>query len=676
MYQNNIAGFIEKYFLNAANLPFSFNYGGRKSADILAGFERTYEKKAAEYGTEHIISYMCKETGLRVTCELLEYRDFSAAEWTLYFSNEGAQNTPIVSDILALDAALPAKIRAGHPKFHPELHHYAGSTCSLNDFEPKCDYLAFGIPYEIKPVGGRSSNKNMPFFTLHTDDCGAAMAVGWPGQWAASFVRNEVVPTPVEDSVMIKIGQEATHFTIYPGERLRSPLIAVLFYSGDYYYGQNQWRKFMRAHNQPKAFGEDMKPQLSTGGGGYYPEYLKDSYADAMYTDAKTEMMLLERFSTSVCKVDNWWQDAGWYVCNDKWGNLGTWEVNTKRFPNGIREVADFGHSMGIKTILWFEPETVAFGSWLHVNKPEWFVQYKDLAFGLLRIDIDECREWITDRLKQIMLDNHVDIYREDFNNENLIYWKKLDTPDRLGIHEIKFVTAHLRIWDDLIAANNGMYIDNCASGGRRLDIESLRRSVPLLRSDFAGYPDSDQGQTYGLSFILPSYGTGTGANTEYVLRSAMLPNLAFGISVSNDTLEYGLDNEQLLKLSSLLAEWRKISPIMLNGDYYPLTQYSVAEDCYIAWQFHLDASGCGGDGKDEGVGGKGFVQAFRREKCGQIEATHRLRGLDPDKTYVVENFDGGSEKMSGKQLLEEGLRVRFEEAPKAVIFYYYEDAQ
>ena len=665
MYQNNVAAFIEKYFMDDANLPFSFNYGGRASADILAGFEKTYEKKPSGRGTEHCISYLCKETGLRVTCELIEYGDFDAVEWALRFSNEGTENTPVVSDVLTMDITLPAKIRKGHPKFHPELHHYAGCTGSANDFEPKCTYLAWGIPYDFEPCNGRGSNKNMPYFTIHTDDCGVAMGIGWPGQWSAYFMRNEWTPTTVEESVVAKAGQQDSHFVIYPGEKLRQPSIAFLFYGGDYYDGQNMWRKFMRAHYQPKAFGQEMKPLFFECGSGYQPESLNDfDPFYAMYTDAKNEIKLLAKYMENGIKMDYWWQDAGWYACENNWMKLGTWEVNRERFPNGLREVSDYCHENGFKSIVWFEPETVAPGSWLYVNKPEWVAELEEGKGGLLRFDIEECAEWITDRIRQIIKDNNIDVYREDFNNNGLPYWRKLDAPDRRGISEIKFITAHLKFWDDLIAANNGMFIDNCAGGARRSDIESLKRSVPLMRTEYMGYSDSDQGQTYGMSLIIPYHGTGgSGQIDDYTVRSMMNPVLLLWL--------YGIDGpehgpEYYAQIRKMVDEWRIISPIALNGDYYPLTPYSVTDNGYIAWQFHLSGGNSGGVDK-------GCVQAFRRSRCERIDAMHRLRGLDPAKTYIVENFDGGSEKMSGKQLLEDGLHVRIDEAPKAVTFYYYE---
>ncbi|MCL2813664.1 MAG: alpha-galactosidase [Oscillospiraceae bacterium] len=628
--------FIQKTFMSTENLPFSFKYKGKPSSEIMGGFEMTFETKEADAGAEHCFIYRCKETGLCVTCSVIEYSGFDAVDWTLYFGSESAVDTPIISDVLPLDAELT--LAAGNMESHfcPELHYYTGSPCTAGDFEPHCDSLQWGVSREIKTSGGRSSNAYMPYFTLQGADNGVAMAIGWPGQWAAGFAHTDRVY-----GISAKAGQEDTHFTVYPGETLRSPRIVLLFYSGDFYDGQNLWRRFMRAHNQPKAFGREMQPQISACHGNHYP---------GIITNAETEMKYLANYPANGIKIDYWWEDAGWYICDDNWPKVGTWETDPRRFPKGLREVTDFCHDMGVNSLVWFEPERVAPGTWIYENKPEWVTTLNEGEGGLLRLDIDECREWITGKIGQILRDNKIDVYRQDFNIDPLMYWKKLDAPNRRGVSEIKHITAYLRFWDDLIAANNGMYIDTCASGGRRLDIETLKRSVSLLRSDYTFNADSNQGQTYGLSFLVPFNGTGELKFDEYSIRSLMVAEFTVGLDSITQTPDYET-------IRRLIREWRTISPVILNGDYYPLTPYSIAPDGYMAWQFHH--------------GDKGCVQAFRRADCKQMEAVHKLRGLDPDTLYKIENFDGGALTMTGKQLAEEGLCIRIESAPKAMIFYY-----
>ena len=80
--------------------------------------------------------------------------------------------------------------------------------------------------------------------------------------------------------------------------------------------------------------------------------------------------------------------------------------------------------------------------------------------------------------------------YRQDFNIMPEPYWKTADTPDRIGMTEIGDIEGLYKMWDDLLAQHPGLRIDNCASGGRRLDIEMMSRSFSVWRTDH-GFHDT-----------------------------------------------------------------------------------------------------------------------------------------------------------------------------------------
>ena len=69
-------------------------------------------------------------------------------------------------------------------------------------------------------------------------------------------------------------------------------------------------------------------------------------------------------------------------------------------------------------------------------------------------------------------------------------FWDAADAPDRVGISEIKHITGLYAMWDALIARHPGLLIDNCSSGGRRIDLETISRSMPLWRSDLQCWPN------------------------------------------------------------------------------------------------------------------------------------------------------------------------------------------
>lgn len=120
-----------------------------------------------------------------------------------------------------------------------------------------------------------------------------------------------------------------------------------------------------------------------------------------------------------------------------------------------------------------------------------------------------EALNWMCEHIGDLIEKNGIDYYRQDFNMLISPYWAEADEPDRVGIHEIRHVEGLYAYWDYLRESFPGLLIDNCAGGGRRLDLETMSRSAPLWRTDYSyGEVNGYQCHTYGLNFYLPIHGT------------------------------------------------------------------------------------------------------------------------------------------------------------------------
>jgi alpha-galactosidase len=229
-----------------------------------------------------------------------------------------------------------------------------------------------------------------------------------------------------------------------------------------------------------------------------------------------------------------------------------------------------------------------------------------------------------------------------------LANWRANDSPDRRGITEIKHVMGYLAFWDELRRRHPGLLIDSCASGGRRNDLETLRRAVPLLRSDYQFGREAtmpNQGHTYGIASWIPYYGSGCYFNDQYSARSYIMPCSGYA----------GTDAET----KRAYDECRKVAPYML-GDYYPLTPYSLKTGDWIAWQFD----------RPELRGG--VVQAFRRDENAVPTQVLRLRGLVPSAKYEVTDLDAGVAQLrTGKDLMQQGLTVEIKSRPGSAVIIY-----
>jgi alpha-galactosidase len=411
----------------------------------------------------------------------------------------------------------------------------------------------------------------------------------------------------------------------------------------------------MMAHNMPRPGGMLPPPQLAANTSREYVEMTEATDHD--------EDLFIDRYIADGIKPDYFWMDAGWYPNNGSWVNIGTWEVDAKRFPKGLREVSDHAHTKDIKIILWFEPERVTPGTWLYEHHPEWLLtpppnqgdQLYDKSWKLFNFGNPEAREWMTNHVDKIIQEQGVDLYRQDFNMDPLNYWRNNDVPDREGITEIRYVTGYLAYWDELQRRHPNMLIDSCASGGRRNDIESLRRAVPLTRSDYLlepGEPISQQMQTLGMAQWIPYFGTGVSGIDPYVFRSQMTP----GVITTWDLRREDVD---VAAMRTLVEQWRTISP-NYYGDFYPLTPYSLANDVWAAMQF------------DRPEAGEGFLEVFRRSRSPYEKARFKLQGLSPAAQYSVVSLDDTvSRTLSGKELMDKGIEVQLKDSPDSALLTY-----
>ena len=161
-----------------------------------------------------------------------------------------------------------------------------------------------------------------------------------------------------------------------------------------------------------------------------------------------------------------------------------------------------------------------------------------------------------------------IDVFRTDFNIEPLPFWRAADEPNRVGMTEIRHVEGLYEMWDRIRDENPGLWIDNCASGGRRIDLETISRAVPLWRSDtccWPGHPEWDQNQTLGLTQYLPLFSCAAWDPSPYVFRSGANPGAIMQFNFLDDNF-----NEPLARAA--LAEAKENSKYWY-GDFYPLTE-------------------------------------------------------------------------------------------------------
>ena len=651
----------------AESLPFSFRYQGQDSRGFLSRWERS--AKIVDEGDRRRVSltYVDPATALEVRAEAVIYRDHPAIEWVLWFRNGGTRPAPLLEDVRPLDATLPTLVDADH-----DLHLHYGRGTNVNaqhlpgpeDFQPARAVVRAGERRRFVPYGGRPSDTVMPFFNFATDagDSGLFLGIGWTGEWAATFSRDDAGAT----SLLAGIRQMRA--SLEPGEEIRTPAILVMEWrGGGVADGHNQFRRLLLHHYTPRLAGRPVVPPISAGPHAVIP------------FERTTEANLLEcieNIAAHGLPVDTFWLDAGWYSCPQEpsgWDKTtGSWTPDPTRFPRGLRPIADAAKQHGMDFLVWFEPERVMPGTWLAVNHPEWLVAPADLLperryqseskFRLLDFGNPEALAWAKGYFSTFVREQGVGIFRMDCNLHPLLYWQNDELPHRVGMRETRHVMGLYEFWDALTAENPGLKLDVCAGTGSRIDFEVMRRAMNLTRADGAWWkPVPDQAKTLGHAPWTPHTGIGAVSDAAYDFRSGMGAVFCANFNYLGD------DEAAWKRWKSLLQTVHDLREVY-GGDFYALTEWSLAEEDVAAWQYHRP---------DEG---KALVQVFRRSKAEMPSEGYRfhLAGLDPAATYTVTDLDavGNPVRRSGSDLMTNGLRVILPQRPQAALITVEQDGR
>lgn len=634
-----------------------FEVGDESAADVFARSRYAVKRSTDAQGwSVRRATYFDKATGVEYTIEGRLAPEYPVVEWTCYIENKGQDTTAIYSNILAAD--LPVEI--GDDKQGDYTFRYSlGSHDGFDDFALKDSLVtADGGNIYFNARAGWSSYNCLPFFNIHRSGGeGIITSVGWAGQWKADF--------KTEGSTLhLAAGLEKTHLRLYPGEKIRTPLMMMLFWQGEIADAHNTLRRYIVRYSSPKPSGEELQVPIS------FPSWGG--------TTTEKHLQNIARIKELDVRYDNYWIDAGWFggphptlghqdVADEDWyGVVGNWEVNTMAHPEGLRPISDAAHEAGLKFLLWFEIERAVAGTPVAEQHPEWMLhlpddaprpkvgKYPRVESYMVDLANDEAYTWLLEFVSKHITETGIDIVRNDNNTGGLKYWTANDKEDRQGMTEIQYITNFYRLLDELLERFPHLMIDNCAGGGHRIELEMLRRSVALHRTDYTCHAWADpigcQLHAFGIMNWIPYSNTGTAIKPydAYSFRSNMNAGLNFNFQPRGERGEY-LDPpadypwdwfREMMRQHARVKEY-------FNDDYYPLTPFSLKRDVWCAYQlFDPELQ-------------EGFIMAFRRDECPEESITLNLGGIEPEVSYIFENFDSGEQtQWKGRDLMDAGYTI------------------
>lgn len=625
----------DNFFGEKFVFPFSFKLDGEEFDAAKWNYEIMKAEEGENSYTGGSTTYLVfksfdNSNALKVTVEVTEFSDNATCQWVVYVENTGKENSGVISDFYAIDTAFETG--------KADLYYSMGSDTAASDFSLIKKSLS-SVERKFSGVDGKPTEAYLPYFNIQGENYGMILGVGWTGQWCAGLSQTK-------GATNVTAKQENFNAYLLPGEKVRSPLVSVSFYKND---------------NPLKGFNMFRNWVMDC----VYPENVTKNF----YTVMEVAGPMSERTSDEIIEIlngidekvyehtDAFWMDAGWYEYNEGWyDGVGNWTVDKKRYDNGISELSAYAKKKGLGHTLWYEPERVYPGTQFHnvgSQNPGWLISVDGEDNLMWNLADEEAFRYYKEYLLKSMKENGVTIYRQDFNFAPLKFWQKADAEfynGRTGICENHYVTNLYNFLDYLTENIDGLIIDNCASGGKRLDLEMAYRSIAFWRSDYncAYHPDlfnATQSQTYGVSFWLPITGTALWMENEYSSRSAIMPLMLMDF-FSNEHPEFSFNDEQRA---------------LMGGNYYPLDFGSFDDDKILAMQFSAENA----------LSGTALI--YKREKVNDTEYTVKLNGLVASKTYKVYDVDKPEKvyTLTGEKLMNEGITLKLPEGQKAIILMF-----
>ena len=647
--------------------PVRFTLGGEETEAWKEAAKREESRRETKTKTEATVCWT--KGGLRLRLEAALWKEHPAVEWTGWLENVGTDDTAQISNVRAFDGILADEMKTNHPGINHTytLSYFQGDYYSPDGFEQKRHFLSNGIPKTFHNEGGRSCSTEFPYYRLCSHERAIAIAVSWQGQWETSFEFDWLNG--------VKFSTKLQYFDAYlkPGEKVRTPLVALVFSEdADEDRCINLWRNWMIYDNMPRnKDGSSLSPYFSLGNTGIF---------GFSGTAEENQLQFINAFAEHDIPFDYWWIDAMWYDCGSRklpnWCPVGTWDADPVRFPNTLKPVSDRLHEINAQLLAWFEPERVTPGTYIYEEHPEFTLttptaESEEIQKGAMGTDtnasIDNSRllnladdgvtDWLINKINHTIDVNGIDLYRQDMNTNPLRVWQHNDEPNRVGMLENKYCVNLFRYWDALVEAHPGMIIDTCASGGRRVELETMRRSVVLCKSDYNGVMSTiNCGFHHTLYQWLPYFNSIGYLPEKSYQDYSFSTSFALWIATKADVRQ-DVDYDSLRKLLFL---HKKLAPA-LYGNYYAMLPYSRDPREWNAWQFHCPQ-------KDEGVA---LVVAHAKSLF--TAATLPLREIDAEATYEVRRVKelelGETEEMSGAELA--AWKVSFTSFPDACIISY-----
>ena len=452
------------------------------------------------------------------------------------------------------------------------------------------------------------------------------------------------------------IQSEGFSWTLQPGESFDTPEALLCFRHDGLNALSQRFHRFLRRCLCRSPFSAAKRPVLLNNWEATYFNFDRDKILTIAREarDLGAELFVL---------------DDGWFGRrNDDRSSLGDWFVNEEKLPGGLEPLIRGVKELGLQFGLWVEPEMVSEDSELYRAHPDWalalpgrepFLSRSQLALDLSR---SEVTDWIYETVAGLLRRYDIDYIKWDINRSLTDLYSPALPPERQGELAHRCTLGLYSVLERLTAEFPQVLFEGCAGGGGRFDAGILAyfpqiwcsddtdpiERLTIQRGTCYGYPLSAVG-----AHVSASPNHQTGRRTPLDTRALVAMAGGFGYELDPGKLS----EEEKARIRGQIRRFRKLAPLLREGDLYRLTELDDRRD-YEAWQ---------------------IVSEDRDESLVSLVLTHpranprplhlRLKGLDPAACYRVERLEFADaflpeppeelpELFSGAALLYAGLTL------------------
>ena len=524
------------------------------------------------------------------------------------------------------------------PDIDDWIHFHGRHAMERNFSRSRIDYGIQGI--ESRRV--HSSHQHNPFVCLSrrdtTEDFGECYGICfvYSGGFECRIERDQTAMT------RLTMGIHPWQFCwkLEPGECFEAPEV-MMTWSGEGFSGMtHRLHDAMRTHLIRSRYVSAPRPVLVNNWEATYFRFNADKLVEIAATAKKAG-------------VDLFVLDDGWFGKRDSdYSGLGDWIPNEEKLQGSLAQVSERIRALDMKFGLWVEPEMISEDSDLYRKHPDWCltVPGRDPFRGRSQLNLDvsreEVRRHVMDQICRVIDECHISYIKWDMNRSVGNLYSAGLSAQRQGELSHRYVLGVYAMMEELVSRYPDLLFENCAGGGGRFDAGMLYYSPQIWCSDNTDAIDRLSIQ-YGTSFAYPVSTMGAHVSVCPNHQSGRVtPAQTRAVVASAGTFGYELDltkcsSEQLEMVSEQIDEYRRIAPLMQNGDYYRLIPPSDPRRI-TAWEYVS---------KDQS---QVLMQAvIVRAQANPIAHRVYLRGLD-EKAHYREKTSGNV--YTGAALMHAGL--------------------